>query len=209
MSVVTISRQFGAAGRTLGEMVAEKLGYVFVDDQIIQSIALEAKVSQTWVETLEREAGSILVKFKTGVGRKSFAERITEKGGYLDEVIYVELLHKIITSVAKKGDLVILGRGGQYILKDREDTYHILMVADKADRIKFIEKRYNLSRMRASFAVNRQEKRRFNLYRKFSKEDYDQPGLYHLVLNMSKLSLEAACAQICCLVNQDQIAYPA
>ena len=164
MSVVTISRQFGAAGKTLGERVSEKLGYVFLDDQIIQSIAVEAKVSHTWVETLEREAGSILVKFKTGVGRKSFEERIVEKGGYLDEVIYVELLNKIITSFAKEGNVVILGRGGQYILKDLEDTYHILMVADKADRIKFIEKQYNLSRIRATFVVNRQEKRRFNLY---------------------------------------------
>ena len=86
------------------------------------------------------------------------------KGGYLDEVIYVELLNKIITSFAKEGNVVILGRGGQYILKDLEDTYHILMVADKADRIKFIEKQYNLSRIRATFVVNRQEKRRFNLY---------------------------------------------
>ena len=209
MSVFTISRQFGAAGRTLGEMVSEKLGYVFIDDQIIQSIALEAKVSHTWVETLEREAGSILTKFKTGIGRKSFAERIVEKGEYLDEVIYVELLHKIITSFAKEGNAVILGRGGQYILKNLEDTYHILLVADKADRIKFIEKRYNLSKLRATFAVSKQEKRRFNLYHKFGKEDYDQPGLYHLVLNMSKLSVEMACTQICSLIGANQVAYQA
>ena len=209
MTVITISRQFGAGGKTLGEKVSEKLGYVFVDDQIIQAIALEAKVSHTWVETLEREVGSILAKFKTGIGRKSFSDRIVEKGGYLDEVIYVELLHKIITSFAREGNVVILGRGGQYILKDIADTYHILLVADKAHRVEFIEEQYKLSKMRATFVVNRQEKRRFNLYHKFGKEDYDQPGLYHLVLNMSKLSLEIASGQICSLVNQNQVVYQA
>jgi len=52
MAVITISRQFGSGGITVGEMVSEKLGYSFYDSQIIQLIAKKAKVSTNWVETL-------------------------------------------------------------------------------------------------------------------------------------------------------------
>ena len=50
MAVITISRQFGAGGKTLGTMVAKELGYTFADQQIIQKIAETANVSPHWVE---------------------------------------------------------------------------------------------------------------------------------------------------------------
>ena len=60
MAVITISRQFGAGGKTLGKMVADKLGYTFADDDIIQMVAETANVSPHWVETVEKEAGGKL-----------------------------------------------------------------------------------------------------------------------------------------------------
>ena len=67
MAVITISRQFGAGGITVGEIVAEKLGYKFYDNEIIQMLAKEAKVSTHWVEALEKEAGGALQKFLSQV----------------------------------------------------------------------------------------------------------------------------------------------
>jgi len=64
-----------------------------------------------------------------------------------------------------------------------------------------MEQRYDLSPKQALQIVNRQDKRRTNLYRKFGKEDYDQPDLYHMVLNMSKLSLEKACDLVQALIK--------
>lgn len=202
MAVITISRQFGAGGKTLGEMVAKELGYQFVDEEIIYLVAKKAKVSTHWVESIEKEAGGKLLKFMSGLVRKSFVERILDdKRGYIDEEIYVDLLNKIITQIAEEGNAVILGRGGQYILRDAEDAVHVLLIADMEDRIKFMEERYDLSRTQAIQTVNREDKRRVNLYRKFGKEDYDQPELYHLVLNRSKLDLDTSLPLICRLVR--------
>ena len=201
MSVISISRQFGAGGKTLGDMVAQKLGYTFLDDQIIQMIAVQAKVSPKWVKSVENEAGGTLSKFITGMGRKSFLQRISGEG-YMDEEIYVDLLHKIILQIAVEDNVVILGRGGQYILRDFEKAFHVLLIADRHHRITFMETHYNFTQPQAERVVDRQEKRRMNLYKKFGKEDFDQPNLYHLVLNMSRLSLEEAMAQICLLVNR-------
>ena len=194
MSVIVISRQFGAGGKTLGEMVSEKLKYTFVDNDIIQMVARQAKVSTNFVETIEREAGGKLLKFMSGLVRKSFIDRIlSDEHGYLDEEIYVDLLHKIINKIADEGNAVILGRGAQYILRDRPDVFHVLLVADKPDRIRFMERHYDLKPAQAEQSVNREDKRRINLYKKFGKEDYDKPNLYHLVLNMSRMPLEKAC----------------
>jgi cytidylate kinase len=202
MAVITISRQFGAGGITVGEIVAQKLGYKFYDNEIIQMLAKEAKVSTHWVEDLEKQAGGALQKFLSQVVPKSMVERILdEKRGYIDEEIYVDLLQLIIKKIADDGNAVIIGRGGQYILADRPDVYHILLVADKLDRIKFIEEKYGLRPKRAIQTVNFDDKRRVNLYRKFGREDYDHPIHYHLVINTSEISREKAADLVCKLVS--------
>lgn len=202
MAVITVSRQFGAGGITVGEIVAQKLGYRFYDNEIIQMLAKEAKVSTHWVEDLEKEAGGAMQKFISQIVPKSMVERILDdKRGYIDEEIYVDLLHLIIKKIADDGNAVIIGRGGQYILAGQPDVYHILLVADKLDRIKFIEEKYDLRPKQAVQTVNFDDKRRVNLYRKFGKEDYDHPIHYQLVINTSKISREKAADLVCKLVS--------
>jgi len=202
MAVITISRQFGAGGRTLGRLVAETLDYAFVDEEIIQMVAKRAKVSTNWVESLEKEAGGRLLKYITKLVPKTFIDLILDDHrGYIDEEVYVDLLHQIINRIADEGNTVIIGRGSQYILRERDDAYHILLVAQKEDRIKFMEENYDLSPKEAALVVGRQDKRRINLYRKFGKEDYDQPHLYHLVINSSKQDLNKATDLICQLIT--------
>ncbi|RJQ56054.1 MAG: cytidylate kinase-like family protein [Desulfobacteraceae bacterium] len=202
MPVVTISRQFGAGGRTLGKLVAEALGYSYTDEEIIQMVATRARVSTNWVESIEKESGGRLLRYMTHLVPKSFIDMVLDdQRGYIDEEIYVDLLHQIINQLADEGNVVIIGRGSQYVLRDRKDAYHILLIADYADRIKFMETHYNLSHREANLVVTRQERRRINLYRKFGREDYDLPHLYHMVINTSKQNLETAAGLVCKLVK--------
>ena len=202
MAVLTISRQFGAGGITLGKMVSEKLGYHFYDEEIIQLVAKKAKVSKHWVESMEKEAGGKFQRLISGLVSKSLIERILDdQRGYIDEDIYVDLLHTVIRKIADEGEAVIIGRGSQYILKDHKDASHVLLVADKEHRIKFIEEHYNLSTDKATRVVSTEEKKRTVLYRKFGKEDYDQPVHYHMVLNMNKTDLHTAVKLMCRLVT--------
>ena len=202
MAVITISRQFGAGGKTLGGIISKKLDYVFIDEQIIQMVAKKARVSTDWVKSIEQEAGGKLLKFMSGIVSKSFIDRILDdKKGYIDEEVYVEILNQIITKVADEGNAIILGRGSQYILRDHKDVFHVLLVADMENRIKFMEDNYNLSNKQSIQVINNETKRRANLYKKFGKEDYDQPALYHLVINRSKVSIEKSAELICKLIE--------
>ena len=202
MAVLTISRQFGAGGITLGKMIAEKLGYTFADTEIIQEIAKEANVSPQWVESFEKEAGSKLSRVISSMVTQKWLDRVLkDERGYLDEQIYLDYLVLIIAKMADENDVVIIGRGSQYILNDHPDAFHILLVDEFENRVKFLVDRYQFSQKKATSIVNNEDKRRLNLYRKIHKKDYDNPGLYHLVLNMNRIDLTMAEHLVCQLLG--------
>ena len=202
MAVVTISRQFGAGGLTLGRMIANELGYMFADQDIVERVAKEANVSPHWVETVEKEAGGKLSRFITKMVSKPLVDRILkDERGYIDEETYLDYIVLIIAQIADEGDVVILGRGSQYILNDHPDAYHILLINDFENRVKFMTENYDLSHAKAAQVVNREDKRRMSLYRKLGKADYDSSSLYHLVLNMARINLQQALKLVCGLVR--------
>jgi cytidylate kinase len=203
VAVITISRQFGAGGRTLGKMISKQLGYRLFDDLIIREIAKHAKVSKNMVISMERTAGGTLSKLISSLISSDYIDRLMGDGkGYMDEEIYVQVLHDVMVKLASEGDVVLIGRGGQYVLNGFEGACHIYMVADMADRVKFMQKHYNLSDIKAEAAVMKGEKKRANLYKKFGKKDFDDSNLYHMTLNMSRVSLEKAVALACDLVKK-------
>ena len=202
MAVITISRQYGAGGTTLGKMIADELGYTFAASDIIQRIAKEANVSEHWVESFEKEAGSRVSRLINHMVSKSLVDRVLkDERGYLDEQIYLDYLVLIIAQMADEGDVVILGRGSQYILHDHPEAFHILLIDDLENRIKFMMEHYDLSRKRAERVVSSEDKRRVNLYRRLGKSNYDDPSLYHIVLNMGRMSLDDAKKVVCDLVS--------
>lgn len=193
MAVITISRQYGAGGKTLGKQLAKTLGYTFADENIIQTIAEKAKVSAGWVESVEKEAGGRLSRIVTKMVSKALVDRVLrDERGYIDEQIYIDYLVIIISQMAEEDNVIFLDRGSQYILNDLPGAFHILLVSPLENRIQFIMDRYDMTRQRAAQEVKNEERRRANLYRKIGKEDYDQPNLYHLVINMAKVDLNDA-----------------
>lgn len=204
MAVITISRQFGAGGKTVGRQVADALGYTFVDDDIVQKIAELAKVSPGWVESVEKEAGGRLSRLVSKMVSKPLVERVLkDERGYIDEEIYIDYLVVLISQMADEGNVVILGRGSQYILNDLPDSYHVLLINNFENRVRFMMERYKLSQQKATQVVKSEDKRRINLYRKIGKQDYDQPELYHLVINMARVDMDEAIEMITNLVKKE------
>jgi cytidylate kinase len=203
MTVITISRQFGAGGRTLGMMVAEKLNYKFLDDTVIQELSARLKVSRESVTDIENIAGGLFSKIVSTMLSRSYMERICgDEAGYIDENIYIEKLKEVIIDLAKQDNIILLGRGSQYILASQENTYHFLLVADMAQRIRFMQEHYKMTDSKARQAVLGGEKRRQNVYAKLGMTTYDDPLNYHMVLNMSRLTLEQAKNTIINLVSR-------
>lgn len=202
MAVLTISRMFGTGAEALGQMISQRLGYTFYHNELIQMVAQKAKVSTDWVETMEKEAGGRFQKLLSTLAPRSLVDKVLDsERGYLDEEIYSDMLQHIITKLADEGDAVILGRGGQYILTGRPDTYHILLVADLDYRVTYVGQHFDLVPRQAMLAVAMEDKRRVNLYRKIGKVDYNQTDHYHVVFNMAQIDTEKACDMLCTLLG--------
>ena len=198
MSVLTIARPFGAGGKTVGKIVAKKLGYKLVEEEMVIAVAKKARVSPDWVRSVEKERGNFLLNFIEGIVSPSFIEKLQndKHRGYIDEDIYADLLAEVMEEFARENNVVILGRGGQYFLKDFKGVCHVLLTDNFDSRVKFIEKHYNMSFSRARQVVSRGDKRRANFYKKLKHKHYDDPSLYDIVINMGRVDIDAACGLI-------------
>jgi cytidylate kinase len=202
MSVITISRQFGAGGKTLAQKVADKLNYKIAHEEIIEKLAEQAKVSSDVVSAFENEGRGLLRRASNFLTRQRFIDHVMDENrNYMDGEIYIDLLGEIIPEMADEGNIIILGRGSQFILKGRKDAYHVLLVAERDDRVRFMREQYGLSQEKAREAVDRQGERREALMRLFKRGDYDDATHYNMVINQSKMDLDMAAELVCEMVN--------
>ncbi len=193
MSVLCLSRQFGAGGKTLGERLAKRLGWTFVYNDVLHQVAREAQVSLDWVEAVDKEAGDRLMRFISNLVPSDFVERhLGDKLHDFNEKRYREFLSQVIKRIADHGKVVILGRGSQFILADCPDAYRVLLVAAHQDRVKFMMEHYDLTRDKAERLVEKEQRRRNRFLASLGVEDPDDPSHYHLVLNTSLVSLDKA-----------------
>lgn len=193
MTVLSISRQFGAGGWTLGNSIAKQLGYKFVSSQIINEMAKEANVSTDWIKGVEKHAGDWLMRFVNKFVNGDFIEKhVGETKTDFDEKKYIKFLQNIVNRIADEDNVVILGRGSQYILQNRENVIHLLLVADREYRVNFMEKIWKMNRKDAEREVTIREKRRDSFMKFFELGPPNSPNLYHMVINTSKIEFNHA-----------------
>ena len=90
MAVLSISRQFGAGGWTLGKSISKQLGYKFVSSEIINEMAKEANVSTEWIKGVEKHAGDWLMRFVNKFVDGEFIEKhVGERKTDFDENKYI------------------------------------------------------------------------------------------------------------------------
>ena len=126
--IITISREFGSGGRTIGRKVAEKLGIPCYDAELIQKIAEKSGFSENYI----KDAGEYA---PGGFLSSAFTNRSV---GPTNEDYLWNIQYRIITELAEEGPCVIVGRCADYILKDKADCLTVFIHADldfRANRI--------------------------------------------------------------------------
>lgn len=194
MAVITISRQFGAGGWTLATRLSKRLGYKCINEDMIKDAASKLNVSSGQVQHFEKDGASKLMLFIDKLVSSNFIDRhISDRYSYVNEQSYVEVIRKIIIELYEKGNMIIIGRGSQFILKDYPGTRHILLVQELASRIDFMMKNYKLSLPEAEKAIKQRDQIRSRFLGFFKDKGHiDDPNNYDLVLNMDRISMEKA-----------------
>ena len=140
--IITISREFGSGGRTIGKLVAEHLGIPCYDAELLQKLAAESGFDENYV----REAGEYT---PGGFLASAFTDR---SFGLTNEDLLWKLQYRIIRELAEKESCVIVGRCADFILQDRTDCLKVFVHADlkfRADRIVRVRRAGEISRIPA------------------------------------------------------------
>ncbi len=195
--IITISREFGSGGRSVGRKVAEKLGIPFYDKELVDQVALESGFAPKFVE----ENG------EHSPGKSMFSYAFASGGmpGVMNGLSTADFLWNIqcnvILQLAEKGPCVIVGRNADYILKDRGDCLHAFIHADKEFRSERIVRLYGESEKSPEARLNEKDKRRRINYQHYTGRTWGDSHNYDICLCSSRLGVEACADMIVDLVN--------
>lgn len=185
--IITISREFGSGGRTVGRMVAERLGIGFYDKEIIEKAAAETGFTESYISEHGEHSPYKNLFAYSFIGR-------TFDGMSADDYIW-SIQRKIIMELAEKEPCVIVGRCADYILKDREDALHVFIHADKESRSRRIVEKYGETSDEPEKRLNDKDKKRRNNYKYYTDREWGMSQNYDISLDSGAIGIER-CAEI-------------
>lgn len=198
--IITISRELGSGGRTIGKLVANRMGIPYYDREMIDETAKVSGLSPKYIEGYEQKAtNSFLYNLVMG---SSYGYGILQGSNNqtlpLTEQIYLAQ-QQVITKYAQTSNCVIVGRCADYILKDRDDVLHVFICADMEKRVEHSIQSYSMSKATARDEIERSDRERARHYSSFTDRKWGDRHNYDLILNSGELGFEN-CAKIICSV---------
>lgn len=188
-TIITIGRQFGSAGREIGEKVAAYFGIPCYDKELLSRAAKESGFCEEMIETHdERPTNSFLYNlvmdtYSFGYNTSSFVD--------------MPISHKIflaqfdtIKKIASEGPCVIVGRCADYALSDYTNSIHLFIYGEEQTKIKRIMAKYDLSEAKAKDMIVKKDKQRQSYYNYYSSKKWGRADSYDLCINSSLLGID-------------------
>jgi cytidylate kinase len=219
MAVITISRQYGSGGDEVARQVCNMLQYRFFDKVLMRQVASEVGLSTSEIVDFSEDNYKIqsfldrLFNFSRMAAQVEVWQRdpsgaLIEEVEELDTVKSLTMVESTIQAAYKHGDVVIVGRGGQVILKDKPDVLHVRIEAPLADRYQRIHEQTTFSLAGAKdFAIKR-DRAAADYLKRFYEVNWANSELYDLVINTGKVGIEGAAQLIVNAINYMKTAPP-
>lgn len=196
--IITISREFGSGGHSIGKIVAETLGISFYDQELLEKIAEETGFSKDFIEeAAEYSTAKNSLLFNLVMNRSLHGR--TEPSP-ADTIYFAQT--KIIKSLAEKESCVIVGRCSDYILQDNSDCLHVFIYSDTEDRAKRILERYGENEKPIQKRIADKDTRRKVYYSHYTDRPWGIPQNYDLCLNSGALGEELCVNTIINIFNE-------
>jgi len=206
-TVITISREAGSGGDEIALKVSELLGYAYFDKTLMANVAKSLGISDESIEDFSEDT----YKVKSLVDRillrkKPVAVSFNLKDNAqisktFDEEECLSVIQTVINSLASRGKTVILGRGGQAILKNKVGVLHVRIIAPVDVRVKRIMKSEGLSREDALKLVEENDKAAAEYLARFYNINWRDQLNYDMVLNTEKMDISTASKVIASAVS--------
>lgn len=182
--IITISRQFGSGGRTVGKELAKKLGIPCYDQDLIDMFANKSGFSAAHISELNEE--------------NTKAHLIPDRTDRVERSLQYTLWQKqrdVILELAERESCVIVGRCADFILRDRADVLRVYIHADKDKRVQRVVEVYGEREDAPLKRISDKDKRRISYYETFTTNKWGDAANFHITLDSGELGIDT-CVQL-------------
>jgi cytidylate kinase len=194
MAIVTVSHEMGSGGSEIGTALAERLGYRYVDQDMISQAARQYGVGEEKLSQIDETKPSFVERFDVETRR------------------YITVLQSALLDVAEQDNVIIMGRGGQVLLRGIAHVLRLRVMAPFDMRVKRVMKKMagqmgeTVDVRTTAEMVRRNDQEKFGRMRYLYDVDWSDPALYEVVLNTEKLSPDAGVELALGLLRRPELA---
>jgi len=188
--IITINRELGSGGRTVGRKLAEKLGVEYFDKAVINALQERYNLSVEQIEHLKGQETSWWAEFKRKLTFSDAEYDLNQTGIETEDVFRAET--QVLKALAKDQSCVIAGRTACYIFREHPNHLSIFIQASMPCRMARVAREQNMSKEEARMTIEKVDKMRENYVREFTGTSRYDTRNYQLVLNMDEISEDTA-----------------
>ena len=186
--VITIARQYGSGGKTVGKMLADKLGIPFYNREII-TMASEDSGVNAMLFSDERLKGDFLTRLRAHYHGNAPVPNDSSKSYLKDEALFAYQV-KIIRRLADQGPCVMIGRCADYVLAGTENLVRLFVYAEIEERINKVREKGYFPEEDILKNIKRIDRERRDYYRYYTGKSWENLENYDLMINTTKLSYD-------------------
>jgi cytidylate kinase len=196
--VVCVSRTTGAGGEEVARLVAERLGFLYVDDEIVALAAAKGRISPDEVADEERRKSLVarVLEAMAHGGAELAGSIPLREGEMMNSDDIRTLIRDTIEQTAARGNAVIVAHAASHVVTQGPGAVRVLVTASPATRVRRISDAEGLEQARAARAVKESDAARSDYLKRFYGIDEELPTHYDLVVNTDVLSFEQAASLV-------------
>lgn len=188
--IVALNRQYGSGGKEVGKKLAKALGIPLYDSEILDLAAEKSGIKKEYFEKVdEKPTDSFLYALAMNTFSATSAVNPMDHALSNDHLFNIQA--DVIRELAEKESFVLIGRCGEYILRDDPDCISVYLHADVEKRKKRIQELYLLSPKDAAKRINSIDKKRESYYGYYAGKDWDACTSYDLSVDTGVLGIDA------------------
>ncbi|MGC2245458.1 MAG: cytidylate kinase-like family protein, partial [Terriglobales bacterium] len=183
IKIVSIEREYGSGGGEIAQLLATQLGWKVWDQQLTEEIARLAECPKAVVARREERTDPLYYRLFKSFLRGSYEGSLNaHKLKLVDSESILRLTERVVLHAAKTGNSVIVGRGSQHFLKNREDTLRIFLYAPREDKVRRLLGR-GKSSDEAEELVDTVDRERADFIQKYFGVEWPDRAIYHAMIN--------------------------
>jgi cytidylate kinase len=194
VAIITISRMFGSGGSEVAELVARGLGWSLLDNAFVAAVAERLGVPKEEVSAREERVPSLAERLADAMalGAPEVMPSVADVPLPPSEERLIEVTRRVIDEAVARGPVVLVGRGAQAVLAEREDALHVFCYAPRDAMVARVMRRMHVERKDAERVVDDTNKQREQYVRKYWGRSWLAHANYHLCVNTEWLGIEGA-----------------